>query len=336
MFVKPFEVPKHILQAEALDTRTPVNHIQKETINKKARNLRTGYNGEKSMEFFLSFLPEHEFIIFHYLRIPDKQGHFQIDILLLSLKFFLIIEVKNIYDNMHFDGMGQAYRNNNDEIEVFTNPVDQVNLQHRRFLDYLRKYDLPSIPIEKIVVYSRDDTFLKNITNNKTINEIVMHKEKVLPRIEEFSEMYQTTSFSEDQLMGITFKLLEEHEPEEYNGMKKFDVTPKEFVKGVFCPECGKVPMLWRGGKWRCTDCGCTSRNAHRSVLADFALLVGDYINNRQAREFLQVWSEYSVKRLLQQEHFDQIGEKSGRKYRLDVEKLLNPEVHKKSTDVHN
>lgn len=329
MFVKPFKTPKHILKAEAIARRIPPAHPDKEKIKTKARNLRTGYFGEKSLEFQLGFLPEQEYFFFHYLRIPDKHGYFQMDILLLSVRFFLIIEVKNIYDNMNFDGMGQAFRSKNDEgIEVFTNPVDQVNLQHRRFLDWLRKYDFPPIPIEKIVVYSRDDTFLKNITNNKTINEIVMHKEKVLPKIEEYSEMYQTPCFSEGQLIELSYQLLEEHVPEEFNGPTKFNVARNDLIRGVFCLECSAVPMVWKAGKWCCLDCGCVSRTAHRPALVDHALLLGEWINNRQAQDFLIVGSNYVVKRLLQKENFDQSGVTSGRRYKINVEKLLNPEVH--------
>ncbi|MGP4108579.1 NERD domain-containing protein [Virgibacillus sp. L01] len=288
-----------------------------------AKNLRSGYRGEQSLDFLLSFLPEQEFLIFHYIRIPDKQGHFQIDILLLSLKFFLIIEVKNIYDNMHFDGMGQAIRYKNNEIEVFTNPLDQVNLQHRRLLEWLRKHDFPPIPIEKIVVYSQDDTFLKNIINDPIISEIVMHKEKVLPKIEKLTDTHTTYCFDEDQLIELSYRLLEEHESEKFEGMKRNNISAEDLLKGVFCSDCGTVPMKSKAGKWRCISCGAVSRTAHRQELADYALLIKEYINNREAREFLQIGSGSITRKLLQKEDFEKVGKGSGMRYKINVERLI-------------
>ncbi len=150
-----------------------------------------------------------------------------------------------------------------------------------------------------------------------------MHRDKALPKMEAFMKKYQTPLFSEHELMELSYRLLEEHVPEEDGGMETWNMDYDDLVKGVFCSECGEVPMRWKGGKWRCLACGCTSTTAHRPALADYALLVGEYINNRQAREFLQVDSIHTAKRLIQQENFDQFGNTSGRKYKIDVNKLL-------------
>ena len=130
LIIKPRDNPTHLLQIEALNRRTPPHHRNKESISIQARNLRTGYNGEKSLDFTLGFLPSDTFKILHYLRIEDTNGHFQIDTLILSPYFVLIIEVKNIYGTITFDNMGQAIRTRNDGTEEgFNNPVEQVILQ---------------------------------------------------------------------------------------------------------------------------------------------------------------------------------------------------------------
>ncbi|RYG72033.1 NERD domain-containing protein [Lentibacillus lipolyticus] len=273
------------------------------------------------MNFHLQFLPNDDFLIFHYIRLPDHYGHFQLDFLLLSRCFHLIMEVKNIYDYMNFDEMGQAYRIRNGEVELFGNPVEQVKLQHRRYLNWFRKHGFPPVPIEKMVVYSRDDTYLRNITNDKSISDIVMHRDKVLPTIESFMKLHQSPLISEHQLMEFSYRLLEEHTPEEGGGI---NVVYQELVKGVFCPECSANPMWWKGGKWRCRSCGCISKTAHRPALADYALLAGEYINNRQARDFLQVGSNSIIRKLLQGEDLIKIGSGSGMRYKLDINRLLD------------
>nr|WP_090240083.1 nuclease-related domain-containing protein [Lentibacillus halodurans] len=59
------------------------------------------------MKYQLQFLPEDDFFIFHYVRLLDQYGHFQMDFLLLSRCFHLIMEVKNIHYNMHFGIWGR-------------------------------------------------------------------------------------------------------------------------------------------------------------------------------------------------------------------------------------
>lgn len=308
----------------SLNRRTPEPHPQKQVINQRATNLHSGYKGEKALEYYLNFLPEDQFFIFHYLRLPDKYGHFQLDFLLLTIYFHLIIEVKNIYGNINFDKFGQAFREIDDEVKVFSSPVQQVNLQHSRLMDWHRINDLPTVPIEKIVVYSRDDMYLRNLSNDKIISDLVMHRDKLLPKIKSYMEKYQTPRLTEKQIMEMSCKLMEEHCPEDFLLMEKLGMSSDQLIKGVFCPGCENVPMLWGYGKWHCSHCGFLSKTAHQPALADFVLLNQDFITNKQAREVLQLNSIHTTKRLLQREAIAQHGISSGTNYKLDFEKLLS------------
>src|SRR5699024_9864224 len=192
----------------------------------------------------LSTLSLHDALPIYYVRLPDEYGYFQLDFLLLSHHFFLIMEVKNIHLNMIFDNMGQAFRNRDGEVELFENPVEQVNLQHIRLLNWLRKYNFPPVPIEKIVVYSRDDTYLRNIANDKVISAIVMHRDKVIPKIKSFMKKYQSPLISETELMELSYQLLKEQKDEADDGMNKFNISYNDLVKGVFCTKCGTFPIM--------------------------------------------------------------------------------------------
>src|SRR5699024_1454659 len=108
MFIKKIEQPLEISQMQALERRLSSHHLNKELIISQTKNLKTGYEGEQSLEYLLKFLPTEEYYILHNLRIPDPNGYFQIDFLILSLNFGLIVEVKNIYGTVTFDKFGQA------------------------------------------------------------------------------------------------------------------------------------------------------------------------------------------------------------------------------------
>ncbi|WP_163971138.1 NERD domain-containing protein [Oceanobacillus halotolerans] len=324
MIIKSHDFPCQLLQTEALDRRLPSYHPQKDNVSSKAKILRAGFHGEQSLDFPLSFLPKDKYLIFHNLRIPDSSGFFQLDALILSPYFILIIEVKNIYGNVIFDNMGQMIRQTGETEERFDNPIDQVNLQHFRLSRWLTEQHYPPIPIEGIVVYTNPTTILKNLTDNPHIIEKVMHKEKMLSKIHELSNKYPSKRFSEDQLREISAQLLSQHTPVKTDIMEKYQVKSEQLIKGIVCPCCKAISIPYHRGKWYCDQCGAVSRTAYLNGLADYALLINPFITNRQARSFLQITSISTMRKLLQKAKLKQFGTTSGSRYRLNVETLLS------------
>lgn len=323
LIIKPRDNPTHLLQIEALNRRIPRYHRKKELIRKQAIKLRTGYNGEKSLDFTLSFLPSDTFRILHYLRIQDMNGHFQIDTLILSPYFVLIIEVKNIYGTMTFDGMGQAIRTKSDgNEEGFNNPVEQVILQEHRLRRWLKNRNIPPFPLEKLVIYSHSNTILKNTTNNKMISDTVIHKEALLSKMEEYSHIHSSQSLTGIEISELSSQLVAAHTPEKIDVMKKYEVKESELLRGVICPNCGAIPMLRKAGKWECRSCRCVIKTAHLKAFEDYRLLIGNTINNRQARDFLGLDSIHITKKILMAEKFQYFGQTSARTYNLSEKRL--------------
>lgn len=318
LLVKPRDQPTHLLQVEALDRRLSPSHPLKELISNQARNLRTGYTGETSLDFTLSFLPEDQFDILHNLRIRDEHGYFQIDTLIVSSRFVLIAEVKNIYGSIMFDDMGQAIRTTEDGTEEgFSSPIEQVNLQEFRLRKWLEHYDFPSFPFEKLVIYSNPNTILKNVTNSKIIANMIIHKERLLSKIEIYSKIHKSPSLTKSQMKKLSANLSAAHTSENINVMKKYKVSLNELLRGVFCPECSSLPMLYRRGRWECRECGTVSETAYITALEDYRLLIANTIKNRDARDFLGVASVNVAKQLLLNAKLDFIGNTSARKYLL-------------------
>lgn len=323
MIIKPLKPPFELLQMEALNERLPLHHPQKDAIDLRSRNIRAGYNGERSLQFPLSFLPEEEYWILHQLRLPDANGAFQMDLLLLSARYLLIAEVKNVRSQVVFDEMGQTIRIDEGKEEAFTNPVQQVKLQHRRLLEWMRKSDFPAVPIEKIVVYTNSSTVLKNQTNQKELSRLVIRKDRLLDKIEEFENKHRSIYLEENDLMEISTRLLQEDTPKKENVREKYNISPDELIKGVSCPDCSRAPMVRKNGKWCCSYCGRTSKTAHRRALMHYGILISEYINNRQARAWLRVDSRHIVKQLLQKEEMHFFGTSSGRRYKIEFNELM-------------
>ncbi|WP_408006688.1 nuclease-related domain-containing protein [Pseudalkalibacillus sp. A8] len=102
--VKPKRLPIYLEQLMALVNRTPLNHPSLQYIVENLMKSKAGYKGEKMLEYYLRRIPHNDYYIFHDLRLPSKMDYFQIDILLVSLKMIILIEIKNISGTLFFDG----------------------------------------------------------------------------------------------------------------------------------------------------------------------------------------------------------------------------------------
>ena len=130
MILKERKIPLLILKTEALLRRLPAHHPKIPIINEELNKRLAGYKGEASLDFPLDFLDSKEYIILHDLRLPDSDRFFQIDTLILTKKFALILEVKNITGILHFDTVyNQLIRIKNGKEQVFPCPLIQVNRQ---------------------------------------------------------------------------------------------------------------------------------------------------------------------------------------------------------------
>jgi Nuclease-related domain len=144
MIVKKRERPVLIDQLEALLRRLPNEHPKRRQILEEYNKVMRGYRGELSLNYPLSFLLEDQYYILHDVRLFDGIHYFQMDTLIASKKFFLIIEVKNIAGTLTFNTeFPQIIRSTEEKEEAFPDPVNQV-IRHRLQLEnWLERNNLP-------------------------------------------------------------------------------------------------------------------------------------------------------------------------------------------------
>ena len=63
-------------------------------VSENLAKFMAGYKGELAIEYPLSFLPETEYRILHDIRLFDQKHYFQIDTLIVSACFLLVLEIK--------------------------------------------------------------------------------------------------------------------------------------------------------------------------------------------------------------------------------------------------
>ncbi|MGE6260368.1 nuclease-related domain-containing protein [Heyndrickxia sporothermodurans] len=132
MIIKSRGLPIRILKGEALQNRLPKNHEKPADIERDLKKRWKGYRGEQSLDYFLQFLPRGKYLIFHDLRLKGEQNFFQMDTLILSPFFALIIEVKNYSGTLIFDTeLNQFTRiNHQNKEEGFQDPIARARRQH--------------------------------------------------------------------------------------------------------------------------------------------------------------------------------------------------------------
>jgi ribosomal protein L37AE/L43A len=278
---------------------------------------KSGRRGEMEVMFPLRFLDEQDYLILHDLRLQDQRGFFQIDTLILCEKFILILEVKNWSGTIMFGENGQVTRVNPENMEEgFPNPILQAKLQQHRLQKWLSNHGCSDIPIDFLVVISFPSTIIKSLSPEQPIPDNVVHNNQLLFRIQELEQLYHSRQLGMDQLMKLSHLLADAHVPEKTTVMERFGIAADELIKGVFCPQCGAVPMGRKLKKWwYCTKCHHQSADAHLPALQEYKLLFSKSISNGEARKFLRVDSAATMKYILQKENFRQFGKTNTRRY---------------------
>lgn len=184
MIVKERSYPKKALLDEILMIMLPKNHPKLPAIEADFRREMAGFKGEQALDYYLSFLPEDENYILQHVRLKFEKWTFQIDFLLLTTKFAIIIEAKNFAGCLHFDSkFSQVIQIYNEEEKVYDDPIEQAKRQRRLLIKWLEKYFPKYLPIEYLVVMSNQHAILK--TNSDEIPKKVCKPYKLLNKIEE-------------------------------------------------------------------------------------------------------------------------------------------------------
>ncbi|GAB3058537.1 nuclease-related domain-containing protein [Virgibacillus ainsalahensis] len=306
-------------QLEALDKRLLRSHPMKPKVQQDLIKEKTGIKGEKEVDYPLRFLDKQKYFILHNVRLKDEQGFFQIDKLILTEKYILILEVKNWFGTVIFGENSQVTRiDYNNKEEGFKNPISQAKLQQHRLKKWLHPHVGLNFPIEFLVVISFPSTIIKSSTSEQLIPQEVIHNNDLYFKIEKLTSSYSNTHLSKDKLIKLANRLTQAHQTPEHHILDSYHLTKNDLIKGVFCPFCEAVPMLREKRKWTCQhEHKHRSIDAHITALNDYKLLVDNKITNRDAREFLQVESPFVVRRFFLKAKFDYSGSTSSRFYYL-------------------
>ncbi|MBS4178487.1 nuclease-related domain-containing protein [Lederbergia citrea] len=318
LIIKQRKIPIKIKKLEALLRRLPMSHSKwKEVVAEAARSW-AGYRGEESLDYYLSFLPDKEYFIFHDLRIPYKTHHFQMDFLIQTNYFLLILEVKNISGTITFDpDLNQMIRTLNGIEEAFPDPVQQVKHQQFQLSSLLQQKKYKNVPIESLVVMANPYSLLKMPAKRPDYLQKVIRSTRLLEKIQFFHKKHKDEKLTRSELRKISKLLLINDTPHNPNMLQRFELSKSDILPGVFCEKCSTMTMSRSKGSWVCNRCSYSYKNAHLNALEDYSFLINSTISNSETRKFLQLSSSSVAQKLLKTSNFTPTGTTKDRRYHL-------------------
>lgn len=320
VILKKRTAPLNLLKVEALRKRLSNNHTSFKSIEDEESRLNAGFIGEKSLNYPLSFLSKTNYAIFHGLRLKNEYTHFQLDTLILSSNFYMIVEVKNYAGTIFFDkSFGQITRKLNGKEDGFQDPILQVKRQRSNFITWLKEQKQCVIPIEYLVVISNPRTIIKAAPDYTEPIERVTISSNFNQKFLKYEERYKSEKVDRKEIKRISGLLLKKHEPLDSDILTQFQVLEEEILTGVHCPSCSFRPMERERGKWKCKNCLISSKDAHLEALKEYSLLFESTISNNQMRSFLHLSSEKVASSLLKSSNFPYSGNGRSRIYHLPI-----------------
>ena len=317
IIIKSREYPIEIKKLEVLQRRAKLNEVTMEKIQSEIRKREAGYQGEKRLDYFLSLVTRDNFYILNNLRLKDGDHAFEIDTVIVTSYFILLIDAKNYSGGLYFDQkLKECIRTYKDLFESIQDPLSQAFLHNYQMRNFWKINKLITLPILSLVIVTHSSTAITtNLGLEKELNLKVIHANHLIERLEELFKAYPNRRLTEKQTRDISYRLLENHTPREPKILEKYHIDLTTIIPGVQCP-CCSAKMLWKSAKWHCTKCKTTSKNAHEQAIYDYLLLYKS-ISTAECQKFLGIQSKFTTKRLLNSLGLKKLGNTYAQRYTL-------------------
>jgi hypothetical protein len=295
MIKKKREKSHKLLTHEAGMRRIPKSHPKYPILEQEHGKMSYGHKGEEALDYFLTFLPNDNYLILNSLRLEDPKGRFfQIDSLLLAPTHCIILDSKYMSGKLEFDeGANQLLRHlaDSSDTEKLGDPISQISRQRHQLSLWLEKNGFPPIAIVSLIVLTHNNATL--IKTTPSIRRKVTFHTNLPNRLKEIEENNSQGHIvlSNKDLHKLSRTLIQKHTPDHFQLLNHYNINVNELIIGVICVKCSYAPMLRKRGVWVCQKCGAYSKDAHLEAILDYKLLIGDTISNKELRCYLRLTS---------------------------------------------
>lgn len=221
------------------------------------------------------------------MKIHENR-YIQIDTLIITRSYILIVEVKNIIGTIHFKtSPNQLIRTLNEKITPFKCPIIQLERNQDGIQTWLNQTQW-NIPIYTILVFASDRAIIENAPTHqailfaKNLPLFIQKLNKLPPQVtnNQFQKMKEiitrkNTVFVEKPLC------------------EKYGIDPMELKKGILCMHCGEQLYRITERQWRCEACRQIDKDPIPRNIEDLFILMKQEITTKECMYLLRLNSRY-------------------------------------------
>ncbi|MET3575422.1 nuclease-related domain-containing protein [Bhargavaea ullalensis] len=259
--------------------------------------IKAGRAGEDAVDRSLSeiLMPPGTYVL-RNARITIRNGYqIEVDTLILSPSFMLILEIKNVPGSLFFkESEGKTTRvRNNGEIDEFDCFIHQLDRQTEGLQQFLQERHI-SLPVHGVVVLSNQNTVIKQRPDTYRViyRKQLARYVRALPPAN--SPLHQETV---DWLASAIRHSAPHPAGEAF--CDKLGIDAALLRKGVLCLACNQAIGRFPRIGWYCKSCDLPGKEAVRQAVDDRLTLIKPTINNPEARDFLGMKHSSDVSRIL-------------------------------------
>lgn len=284
--------------------RLPKTHEQYSTFEEEFSRLDAGIAGEQRVAREITDIPYQYIWLKNYQCISPQNTTHQIDFILLSPHFAVVLEVKNITGNLCYHPESKEfYRVRTDgQLDYFRSPFDQA-IRHQQLLEQLFEMWNTPLPVTYAVVNTNTNSRIGTTFEGLPI----FHVSYLRVYLNQLMRKYPPRNID---LAALKEKL---HSFSVVFPPRKL-VNDRELLTGIICTNC-HYKMNYNQGISTCANCKHRTRNGIIQSLRDYYFLVDTTISNGEFRWFCEIESKDRASKILSRLSLEKIGNRRSTRY---------------------
>jgi len=285
-------MPNNIDALSRLKKRLPENHPKYMDVCTDLYNFKAGHGGEERVDEVLRKIAfPTPYAILPNIRLLDEHiVSTQIDILIMTTQYVMVLEVKNWTGTLNFrDSPSQLIQETPTMTRSLDCPCVQAETTKDRLSHWLQKMSI-NLPVYHAVVFPYASTIL-NVPSTKTGIYVASELPLVFKKLNLLSPQIPDEIFSH-----IVLIISNKNTPFKLNPIcADYSIHLSELKKGLYCSHCNFLLTRKSIRIYYCPNCLFVPPNPFVDAMADWFSLVDSKISNKQLKEFTNTTASYTI-----------------------------------------
>ncbi|RNA67767.1 nuclease-related domain-containing protein [Alteribacter keqinensis] len=327
MIRKPRKPTLELATLEATAPRFPITHPNYSNFMRDLGMIKSGYKGEQSVDYYLrNIATSPTSHLYHNLRMYSNLSPFQLDTLLVTPNYLLIMEIKNWGgETLEFIGETHQVKQTfyDGRKEMHDDPILQVKAQRNSLLNWLTINGYPNMTVEYCVIMANKNPEM--IFKRFKESDRVIRSTYVDFFVVESDAKHLKNKRTTKEMMSLDEVLLQSHRERQCDVLVKYNLDQNHLISGIICMDCPSPTSLYRAKRsWACPKCGYQTNNKTLLIdaLVDYSYIVSPTITHGGFKDFFHIKESRKASTLLS--NLDLIGEGKGRGRKYFLEYLRN------------